>query len=235
MQKSSPVQYTAPSTAYTDLYILQVSFSPPRNKTKTQIEIRSGFLLPSVFRYICLFSPLTPPPLHIFFRSNSPSCHSSQDVFLLVLVHQCMSPIKTYHSHASPVTIHSPATHYWYVWKNTTALCNCLIHSTTPRRSAYLSTEASKTFRCNAVTHMNVSRRKTVVLYFLNDWILSIKRILMLCSNSLNAFGGHQTLAINFLRGCIEKFPDWVDNEIYAYKNKHPLKSNTKGYGGKTH
>jgi hypothetical protein len=23
--------------------------------------------------------------------------------------------------------------------------------------------------------------------------------------------------------------------EIYAYKNKHPLRSNTKGYGGKTH
>jgi hypothetical protein len=34
---------------------------------------------------------------------------------------------------------------------------------------------------------------------------------------------------------CIQKFPDWVDNEIYAYNNKHPPKSNTKGYGGKTH
>jgi hypothetical protein len=37
------------------------------------------------------------------------------------------------------------------------------------------------------------------------------------------------------LRGCIQKFPDWVDNEIYAYYNKHSLRSNTKGYGGKTH
>jgi hypothetical protein len=37
------------------------------------------------------------------------------------------------------------------------------------------------------------------------------------------------------LRGCIQKFPDRVDNEIYAYSNKHSLKSNTKGYGGKTH
>jgi hypothetical protein len=36
-------------------------------------------------------------------------------------------------------------------------------------------------------------------------------------------------------RECIEKFPDWVDNEIYAYKNKHSLRSNKKGYGGKTH
>jgi hypothetical protein len=35
--------------------------------------------------------------------------------------------------------------------------------------------------------------------------------------------------------GCIQKFPDWVDNEIYAYNNKHSLRSNTKGYGGKTH
>jgi hypothetical protein len=24
-------------------------------------------------------------------------------------------------------------------------------------------------------------------------------------------------------------------NEIYAYNNKHSLRSNTKGYGGKTH
>jgi hypothetical protein len=38
-----------------------------------------------------------------------------------------------------------------------------------------------------------------------------------------------------YLRGCIQKFPDWVDNEIYAYNNKHSLRSNTKGYGDKTH
>jgi hypothetical protein len=30
------------------------------------------------------------------------------------------------------------------------------------------------------------------------------------------------------LRGCIQKLPDWVDNEIYAYNNKHLLGSNTK-------
>jgi hypothetical protein len=35
--------------------------------------------------------------------------------------------------------------------------------------------------------------------------------------------------------GCIQKFPDWIDNEIYSYNNKYPLRSNTKGYGGKTH
>jgi hypothetical protein len=37
------------------------------------------------------------------------------------------------------------------------------------------------------------------------------------------------------VRRCIQKFPDWVDNEIYAYNNKHSLRSNTNGYGGKTH
>jgi hypothetical protein len=36
----------------------------------------------------------------------------------------------------------------------------------------------------------------------------------------------------SILRGYIQKFPDWVDNEI---NNKHVLRSNTKGYGGKTH
>jgi hypothetical protein len=35
------------------------------------------------------------------------------------------------------------------------------------------------------------------------------------------------------IRGCIQKFPDWVDNEIN--NNKHSLRSNTKGYGGTTH
>jgi hypothetical protein len=33
------------------------------------------------------------------------------------------------------------------------------------------------------------------------------------------------------IRGCIRKFPDWVDNEIN--NNKHSLRSNTKGYGDK--
>jgi hypothetical protein len=36
------------------------------------------------------------------------------------------------------------------------------------------------------------------------------------------------------VRGCIQKFPDSVDNELNNY-NKHSLRSNTKGYGGKTH
>jgi len=41
--------------------------------------------------------------------------------------------------------------------------------------------------------------------------------------------------ATSRMGGYIQKFPDWVYNEIYAYNNKHSLISNTKGYGGKTH
>jgi hypothetical protein len=39
------------------------------------------------------------------------------------------------------------------------------------------------------------------------------------------------------VRGCVQKSPDWVDNEINNNNNKdkHSLRSNTKGYGGKTH
>jgi hypothetical protein len=32
-----------------------------------------------------------------------------------------------------------------------------------------------------------------------------------------------------------QKFPDWVDTEINNDNNKHLFRSNTKGYGGKTH
>jgi hypothetical protein len=37
-----------------------------------------------------------------------------------------------------------------------------------------------------------------------------------------------------FVWACIQKFRDWVDNKIYAYLWYYSLKSNTKGYGGKT-
>jgi hypothetical protein len=33
---------------------------------------------------------------------------------------------------------------------------------------------------------------------------------------------------------CIKKFPDLVNNEINN-NNKHSLRNNTKGYGGRTH
>jgi len=37
------------------------------------------------------------------------------------------------------------------------------------------------------------------------------------------------------LRGCNKKFPDWVDNEIYAYLWYYSLLSPSKGHGGKSH
>jgi hypothetical protein len=38
------------------------------------------------------------------------------------------------------------------------------------------------------------------------------------------------------VQGCIQKFPAWVGNEINnKYYDKHLLRSNTRGYGGKTH
>jgi hypothetical protein len=40
------------------------------------------------------------------------------------------------------------------------------------------------------------------------------------------------------VRRCIQKFPDWVDNEMNNNNNnnnKHSLRSNKKGYGVKTH
>jgi hypothetical protein len=43
----------------------------------------------------------------------------------------------------------------------------------------------------------------------------------------------HQLIRPAYIRGCIQKFPDWVDNERNN-NNKHSLKSNTKSYGGKT-
>jgi len=45
----------------------------------------------------------------------------------------------------------------------------------------------------------------------------------------------HNATIYSGIRECIQKFPDWADNEIYAYKNEHSLRSNTKGYGGKTY
>jgi hypothetical protein len=50
-----------------------------------------------------------------------------------------------------------------------------------------------------------------------------------------NDYFGRGKPAVVPLRGCIQKFPDWVDNEINNNNNKHSLRSNIKGYGDKTH
>jgi hypothetical protein len=35
----------------------------------------------------------------------------------------------------------------------------------------------------------------------------------------------HYTNELILIRGCIQKFPDWVDHEVQAYNNKHSLRS----------
>jgi hypothetical protein len=50
-----------------------------------------------------------------------------------------------------------------------------------------------------------------------------------------NIYSTEHSTNINLIRRCIQKFPDWVDKEMYAYLWYYSLRSNTKGYGGKTH
>jgi hypothetical protein len=47
--------------------------------------------------------------------------------------------------------------------------------------------------------------------------------------------GGTGQRGVPLIWGCSQKLSDWVDNKIYAYDNKHSLRSNTKCYGGKSH
>jgi hypothetical protein len=37
------------------------------------------------------------------------------------------------------------------------------------------------------------------------------------------------------IRGCIQKFPDWVDNKINNNNNNKRVEKQQNGYGGKTH
>jgi hypothetical protein len=55
------------------------------------------------------------------------------------------------------------------------------------------------------------------------------------CDCSLQQSSQFEIIDHRTIGGCNQKFPDWVDNEIHAYSNKHSLRSNTKGYDGKTH
>jgi hypothetical protein len=41
------------------------------------------------------------------------------------------------------------------------------------------------------------------------------------CIPRLHSAARHSTTSSHITAGCIQKFPDWVDNEIYAYNNKH--------------
>jgi hypothetical protein len=53
------------------------------------------------------------------------------------------------------------------------------------------------------------------------------------CCNKWAGGGGELTATMKKIQGCNQKFPDWDDDEIND--NKHSLRLNTKGYGGKTH
>jgi hypothetical protein len=70
----------------------------------------------------------------------------------------------------------------------------------------------------------------------LNINITLLYKYILCVENSCHRSKAAQIIQATFhLRGCIQTFPDWVDNEIYAYNNKHSLRSNAKGYGGKTY
>jgi len=40
-------------------------------------------------------------------------------------------------------------------------------------------------------------------------------------------------LGESIIRECIQKFPDWVENDVYAYLLHFSFRCNTKGYGDK--
>jgi hypothetical protein len=52
-------------------------------------------------------------------------------------------------------------------------------------------------------------------------------------NNSLPSSDNMILYFLSRFRGCIEKFPDWVDNEVN--NNELSLRSNANGYGYKTH
>jgi hypothetical protein len=71
------------------------------------------------------------------------------------------------------------------------------------------------------------TRRFITVFTTVPHWPLSWTRWIQ------SKISHHISLRSILIWGCIQKFPDWVNNEIN--NNKHSLRSNTKDYGGKTH
>jgi hypothetical protein len=75
-----------------------------------------------------------------------------------------------------------------------------------------------------------MSSQETIfVIQFRNIFIPFVPRVLKM-KNFFRTF--YIVVKCGLLRWCIQKFPDGVHNEI---NNKHSLRGNTKGYGGKTH
>jgi len=52
---------------------------------------------------------------------------------------------------------------------------------------------------------------------------------------AVNTATWHAAVKTYDVRRSIQKFPDWVDKEMHADLWYYSLRSNTKGYGGKTH
>jgi hypothetical protein len=64
-----------------------------------------------------------------------------------------------------------------------------------------------------------------------DDYVIQLSHILHFSSTNYVFYN----LPEEKIWGFIQKFPDWVDNEINNSNNKHSLRSNTKVYGSKTH
>jgi hypothetical protein len=72
---------------------------------------------------------------------------------------------------------------------------------------------------------------------FISIWLASVSQ--RSWDNHTVSYIGFAYWIINQIRGYTQKFPNWVNNEINNNNNnnnnKHSLRSNTRGYGGKTH
>jgi hypothetical protein len=68
----------------------------------------------------------------------------------------------------------------------------------------------------------NRNNKENLITWFEVYMVIKIQRNFV-CENNLN------------IRGYIQKFPDWVDNEINNNNNKHSLRSGTRGCRGRTH
>jgi hypothetical protein len=74
-------------------------------------------------------------------------------------------------------------------------------------------------------------QRRAIENMVMNLWFQKVMEFLDQLNRLLASEEG--PCAIEWVRVCTQKFPDWDDNEIN--NNRHSLRSNTKGYGGKTH
>jgi hypothetical protein len=75
----------------------------------------------------------------------------------------------------------------------------------------------------------------SVTLSFFTKWQICISEKINVKAREVCKIAKNSGGKKMHLRRCIQKFPDWVDNNICAYNSKHSLRCNTKGYGGNNH